>query len=467
MTRKYSIGNLIFDPTASLVLDSSSNQALSSAQYASSLGLYGTSATSPSAGQQEPSRGRSISRGNSSSSLYERAQSAAAAADYRSRSQSGGSSISPVASYSPPFTASLNSLGAGTAVMQSQPAEGPRGRNVQTARPSTRREALSDTSSDEEDDNSTDTEGVDDEGQAAGMDFSEDATQADNATNSDSVHFARQHGPSHSHASMKQSHNATLNDDDDAEVEQVSSPEGMRGTSVQSGFDARPVSAASAGRGKASLLSQSSRKGRQADAALPETGNNLSKRKERQGSTRDMEDGDLDKDSDAEDHLFDSPYMPSSPRITSSSNLAGIRSSSAPDATGPSQSDPYSLSWADKEERKGDSLKGSQSKSLASAAHHCPSWLGRRGKSRSHFDTQHSVQSEDELSDPANNGYSYGYGFDDDDDGEHQKGYVEKATDLMGALWNVGTGKVWGRPASSGESSPGSSAKKPAERTSR
>lgn len=450
--------------TASLVLDSGSNQALSNAQYSGSLGVYGSSATSPSAGQQEPTRGRSISRGNSSSSLYERAQSAAAAAEYRSRSQSGGSSISPVASYSPPFTASLNSLGAGTAVMHNQPTEALRNRNVQTAKPSTRREALSDTSSDEEDDSSTDTEAADDEGQAASMDFSEDA-QGENTTDTDSVQFARQHGQSHGHASMKQSHNATLNDDDDAEVEQVSSPEGGRSALEQPGFDSRPANAANAGREKASLPLSHAKRGKEANAALPSSGNNevyrtseakTTKREDglnksvspnengrrEPGNTGDLEDRDLDRQSDVEDHLFDSPYMPSSPRITSSSNLTDFRLRN--DAVATESSDPYSLSWADKEDARPVSQEqGSLMQSLVLSARHRPSWLARRQNSKSRFDSHHSLHSEDELSDPANNGYSDGYGFDDDED---QKGYLGRATELVGALWNVGTGLVWGRP---------------------
>lgn len=342
--------------------------------------------------------------------------------------------------------------------MQSQPAEAPRGRNVQTARPSSRREALSDTSSDEESDGDsteTDEEGEDDEGQAAGMDFSEDA-QIGGGIPSDPVHFARHHGSSHGHASIKQSHNATLNDNDDAEVEQVSSPEGTRGTLSQPDFEYRPANAASVGREKGSLPIPEHKKGKQANAALPVDGKNvktnssdpLGSRKsntrpsvapgrKRPERTNLLEDRAHEDSSDGENHLFDSPYMPSSPKITSSSNLGGLLANSE-------MPDPYTLTWADKEERMSSQAEDPVTQSsVKSAQGRSPSWLGKRHKGGRRFDSLQAGQSEDELSDPANNGYSYGYGFDEDDD--DQKGYVAKATDLLGALWNVGTGMVWGR----------------------
>lgn len=355
--------------------------------------------------------------------------------------------------------------------MYSQPAESSRGRTVQTARPSTRREALSDTSSDEDDDDdSSDTEGADDEGQAANMDFSED-TQADGQANTDSVHFARHHGVVNSHASMKQSHNATLNDNDDAEVEQVSSPEAnTAGTDSldQSDFESRPANAANAGRGKASLSSSQSNKGRQGNAAMPISGSkvqeprlsrsyveedqsdslrvNSSSSGVKRGGTgsRGKENGELELDSDTADYLFDSPYMPSSPKIASSANLVGLETKSG---TGKDQNDPYTLSWADKDDhRSRTKAEGSLLQSLASSQTR-PSWLSKRRNSNRLSISDHPANhSEDELSDPANNGYSYGYGFDEDE--EDQKGYVGKATDLIGALWNVGSSMVWGRSTS-------------------
>lgn len=363
--------------------------------------------------------------------------------------------------------------------MQSQPAESSRGRLVQTARPSARREALSDTSSDEDDDSDDEssTEGDDDEGQAANMDFSED-THPDSQSNADSVHFARHHGvTTHSHASMKQAHNATLNDDDDAEVEQVSSPEtnSAGATLHQSDFDSRPTKAANVGRAQASSSAPlPTSKGRQSDAAVSITDNKiqskktfehdeaegerkLSKRVTRKdpGDALETHDKQEEMDSDTGDHLFDSPYMPSSPRITSSTNLAGIFARGSGNQGKQQRDDPYTLSWADKDDVQNHSkAEGSLLQSLASSQSR-PSWLGKR-RTNSHGGAAHGASnSEDELSDPANNGYSYGYGFDEDDD--DQKGYLSKATELVGALWNVGSGMVWGR--SNSGSSPASTPK--------
>jgi hypothetical protein len=343
--------------------------------------------------------------------------------------------------------------------MQSQPADIPRGRNVQTARPSSRREALSDTSSDEG--SSTEEERDDEEGQAANMDFSEDA-QGDSSSSPDTVHFTRQHGQSSSGPTLKQSHNATLNDDDDAEVEQVSSPDSMRGTLDQTGFDSRPANAAIAGREKASpsSLEQNHDKERQANAAKPNSGKNnntTSPVRGEKGARRHHQSGkasaamasitntllsdadeDMKTDAEGSSDLFDSPYMPSSPRIASSTNLPGL-----PGISGSGKNDPdsYILSWADKDDKRRSKAEGSLLQSLAGSSGR-PSWLGRRKGQRSLSDGHaHATLSEDELSDPANNGYSYGYGFDEEE--EDRKSYVGQATDLLGALWNVGTSMIW------------------------
>lgn len=367
--------------------------------------------------------------------------------------------------------------------MQSQPAESSRARGLQAARPSTRREALSDTSSEEGDSGSSDTEGDDDEGQAANMDFSEEGGPAEIHSNTDSVHFARHHNLPQNQSSIKQSHRDTLNDDDDAELEQVSSPETSRGATLgQQDFESRPANAAHAGRGNASLTSTGINRGKQANAALPSNGSQRqtpslqgSGREELTGkrqkpfvtksgsseeprrkssSVTNADQEDQDEDSDAGAHLFDSPYMPSSPRITSSTNLASLPSQAGSGKE--TLSDPYTLSWADKEDSSRSRAEGSLLQSLASTAQSRPSWLmRRRSSSRSKSGSgvvNRSAQSEDELSDPANNGYSYGYGFDDEED--DQRGYVGRATDLIGALWNVGSGMVWGRPS---EGSPSSS----------
>jgi len=66
-----------------------------------------------------------------------------------------------------------------------------------------------------------------------------------------------------------------------------------------------------------------------------------------------------------------------------------------------------------------------------------------------HKHSRSATEDDDELSDPANNGYSYSYGFDSsgDDDDEPSKGVVGRAVKLAGALWNVGSGMLWGSPA--------------------
>lgn len=505
---------------------------------------------STTANHSEPSRGRSISRGSSSSSLIDRANSGTSGTGTsdpysasRTRS-SGGHSISPVPSYSPPHTVPLNQLGAGTAVLHSQPVDIPRGRVVHSTKPSARRESLYD-SSDDEDTRALRERGtnLDDDGDqqvAATMDVQGDAgkTQLDGTGGDDVVHFVRRNqSPASAAASsnaLKHAHRTAFDDDDshDTYLDSSTSPtDEAVNTDRQDeeGFEFRPTStAADVGRRNADLRDN-------ATVVLPKHSpamNNVDpshadegeRRKElsfagsagaargpsatqpththsrNETSTRrrglylgpDEQDEDGDDDDDAE-ALFDSPSMPSSPVFMSNSNLPGL-AANASDAglkpgqlPGNRQDDPgrVTLQWADGDQpalhrrRSGsgsDAQEGSSSSSAArnsllrnlvysnpavssetKAAQHRsqqPPYKAnpRGGKARQQSSqdsrTVPNNDSEGDLSDPANNGYSYGYGFDDDDDPDDgaNRGYVGRAVDLVSALWNVGSGMLW-RPS--------------------
>ena len=421
----------------------------------------------------EPARGRSISRGSSSSSLYERAVASGAVADpNRARSTSNstaGHSVSPVASYSPPYTSSLNGLGAGTAVMQNEPSSrsgrsqatrpvGGSSSRIQTARPVSggRRHAILQGESSDEDSSSeagSSTEHEDDD-EATMMDLQGDsASQAPK----DSVSFARmgqQNNPSSTSQAMKQAHRTAYDEDDRNEI--LESVE--RDKEDEEGFEKRLASgAADVGRdeksrktGKnsnATTKQGQSSKTLAAQTQQPESSSSSSSHTKQPDGNSLQLDG-LPEDGSA--RLFDSPHLPSSPQFTSAVNIPALANASSQiaaasiSATLDEGGTTDKIPWADKPERPSaarKSLLRNLSDRGPPPSKRASTSMGRSASLGSRATPQD--EDSDELSDPASNGYSYGFDLSDEDEG---KGIVGRAMDLAGALWNVGRGMVWNKP---------------------
>ena len=420
----------------------------------------------------EPARGRSISRGSSSSSLVDRATSGQpvgtdAYSLARTRSASG-TSLSPVPSYSPPYTASLNSLGTGTATMQSQPVDIPRGRtrDVQSTKPSNRRTVLY-SSSDEED--KSDTQEEHEDSDAANMDFQLDVASHDFARTAggkeEEVHFPRQAAspsrPANSSSVSGQQFRhvpfSRAGSGNRPEYEQQSKREDSEDFEFRSTVSAANVDRSFAGPSSGGSPAKA--------ASGPES--TLSPMQIVHDAQSRAGEGEGLEDDEAE-RLFDSPYMPSSPTFSSGTNLPALATIGA-QASSPSREkgrDPYQVRWADHEPAKATSeVSAARSSLLRNLSP--PSSIKKSSRSASSLPsstfnktqpayksttrTKHIRSStedveEDELSDPANNGYSYGYGFDlseDDEDDSAARGVVGRAFDLVGALWNVGSGMLW------------------------
>lgn len=446
----------------------------------------------------EPVRGRSISRGSSSSSLYERAVASGAVQDPNRARSTSGHSISPVASYSPPYTSSLHNLGAGTAVMHSEPSNrtgrsqmqrsiGGGGSNsrIQVARPVSggRRHAILQGESSDEDSSSqagssTEHEEQDDE-EAADMDLQNEA--ASHQASKDGASFssrmgARQSAPSSANSqTLKQAHRTAFDEDDRNEIlESVD----RDGEDEEEGFDERPASgAADAGRSGDSVRLNRGGKGAKKAASQPHRSARSSAAQQQQEQLSQYQRNDslltsgtsgnsLQLDGLADDgstsRLFDSPHLPSSPKFTSAINIPALAHASAPtgevtsgsisarldDAVAASSAE--KIPWADRPERPSAARKsllrnlsdrGPQSSRHTSAAQ--SSRMGRSASLGSSRSPDRDDNDSDELSDPASNGYSYGFDLSDEDEG---KGIVGRAVDLVGALWTVGRGMVWNKP---------------------
>ena len=485
-----------------------SNTSVIPAPSSSSPALASTSNTTT--GYTEPARGRSISRGSSSSSLVDRGTSGQSVnSDFypinRTRSTSG-TSLSPVSSYSPPYTSSLNSLGTGMAVMQSQPVDIPRGRTrgVPSTKPSNRRTVLY-SSSDEEDGSSTEEEEEEDQQDhdndenAADMDVQLD-TVSENCADvkpgnqkDEGVHFTRQaaQAPSPSRSAGSSVSSSTRREDNrnsqNRHVEQAgfekrsTSPAANvdrsiagifpRPSSAQSGNIPARAANVSAPSSSTSISSPSS-----LSSPLP-VGRVREDRNDKAGEGE-GETGADDDEEEEEEKLFDSPYMPSSPIFSSGTNLPALATMNGGKAASSSMSsssergrDPYQVRWADHEPAKAE-VKSSAARSSLLRNLSPPSSMKKTSYSHSaststsahinnnkqqqpayksstrskHARSLNDNNDEDELSDPANNGYSYGYGFDlseDDEDENASRGVVGRAVDLVGALWNVGSGMLW------------------------
>lgn len=176
---------------------------------------------------------------------------------------------------------------------------------------------------------------------------------------------------------------------------------------------------------------------------------------------------DEDEDDDNTEILFASPYMPSSPTYMSSSNLpalaagvgsnavSSLRSSLSSSSGQDRRMESYQVRWADPKPEPPADARNLLLRTLAPPSTQA---VDRKIKPAYRYNSRqkHSRSStgdDDELSDPANNGYSYSYGFDSsgDDDDEPSKGVVGRAVDLAGALWNVGSGMLWGSTAPGGQ----------------
>jgi len=388
----------------------------------------------------EPARGRSISRGSSSSSLYERAVASGAVADPYGRTRStSGQSTSPGASYSPPQTSSLNSLGIGTAVMQVEPgsfgstsSDGrgrqPRG-GIQTARrvsdDERQQNGLEDSSDEDETSSEEDEASSDEENDTA---ITLRGADSGTATPVDGVSFSRRHMSTSSEA-MKQSHRAAFDQDDDGgTLEEVSH------STEEPGFDGRPVSsAADAGRdGEGATHAR----------AAP----SISNKGPSQPKLVNAEEDDGGR-------LFDSPHWPSSPQFMSGTNLPSLVPSEAKEAGQNRTASAIGahLQWADSDSPRPSAARNSLLRNLSSSSQGAsargtspsktfPARVQRVAANHDNNDDDDS----DEQSDPASNGYSYGFSLSDEEEEDENRGYVGRAVDLAGALWTVGRGMVWG-----------------------